>query len=266
MIMDNKKEHKSRLRNSILRFTLWSVSILLAGSLWISICYSKFLGRDMFFYTLPLLLSLSGFAFWKTDLFRRPDGSFVSSFQAANILTSIRLLLVGPIVVLFGYGLEGVATILYLLIIVSDVADGIIARRLDQGTAFGVMLDPFADIASTVAVFVWLLFKELVPQWLFILLIVRYSEFFVGIVFLTLIKRPPRLRATKPGKMAGCIIGVGIMIILLKRVFSFDLFLDNIDYYISIAMAAAFVIVIVSQTRIGLEAVRKNSDAERGGR
>ncbi|MBN2185354.1 MAG: CDP-alcohol phosphatidyltransferase family protein [Candidatus Krumholzibacteriota bacterium] len=249
-----------------MRFVLSSVSILLAGSLLISIYYDRFLGRDIFLYTLPLLLALSGFAFWKTDLFIRPDGSFVSGFQAANILTSIRLLLVGPIVVLFGYGLEGIATILYMLILISDVADGIIARRFDQGTAFGVMLDPFADIASTVAVFVWLLIKGLVPLWLLILLIVRYSEFFAGLFFLTLIKRPPRLRATKPGKMAGLILGIGVMVILLKRIFSFDLPLHNIDYYIFAAMAAAFAIVIVSQTRIGLEAVRRKTDDEAGGR
>lgn len=249
-----------------MKFALWSVCILFAGSLLISVYCDRLLGRDIFFYTLPLIIVLSSFAFWKTELFRKPDGSFVSRFQAANILTSIRLLLVGPIIVLFSHGLESVATILYLLILLSDVADGIIARRLDQGTDFGIMLDPFADIASTVAVFSWLLIKALVPQWLLILLVIRYGEFFVGIIILTMIKRPPRLRATKPGKMAGCIIGIGIMIILLKRIFSPDIPIDNIDFYIFAAMAAAFVIVIVSQTRIGLEAVRNNSDTGKGGR
>ncbi len=263
--MDDRKEDRPRLRRSILRFFFWSLGILVAGSLLISVVYNGALAGDMFVYTIPLLLALTGFAYWRTDLFRRSDGSFVPGFQAANILTSIRLLLVGPIVVLFGYGLEGMATFLYALILISDVADGITARRMNQGTAFGVMLDPVADIASTLGVFVWLLLKGLVPLWLFILLVARYVEFFGGIFILNIIGRPPRLRATIPGKICGCILGVGIMIILLKRIFSIDIFVDNIESYISVAMAVAFGLVIISQTRIGLEAVRKNNDDERGG-
>ena len=98
-----------------------------------------------------------------------------------------------------------------------------------------------------------------------ILLVARYVEFFGGIFVLNVIGRPPRLRATIPGKICGCIIGAGIMIILLKRIFSIDIFVDNIESYISVAMAVAFGLVIISQTRIGLEAVRKNDDDELGG-
>ncbi|MBN2070967.1 MAG: CDP-alcohol phosphatidyltransferase family protein [Candidatus Krumholzibacteriota bacterium] len=248
-----------------MKFAVWILCVLFAGSLILFIQYDRTLGRDIFSYSIPPFVAVTIFALWRTGLFRKPDGSPVTAFQAPNILTSIRLLLVAPVIVLFSHGLAGPATIMYILILLSDVADGAIARRFRQETAFGLMLDPFADVASTVAVFSWLLIKGLVPQWLFIILMVRYAEFFVGLLILTLIGRPPRLRATKPGKMAGCIQGVGVLVILLQNVLSYNIPVKNIESFTFTILAAALVIVIISQTRIGLEAIRNNTGAERGG-
>ncbi|MCW8884870.1 MAG: CDP-diacylglycerol--glycerol-3-phosphate 3-phosphatidyltransferase [Motiliproteus sp.] len=65
-----------------------------------------------------------------------------------NILTSLRILLIPCIVVVyylpFSWSLYGAAGIFWLAA-VTDWFDGYLARRLNQTTAFGAFLDPVAD-------------------------------------------------------------------------------------------------------------------------
>ena len=85
-------------------------------------------------------------------LFSARSGRTVRKFEAANMLTALRLFLVPPMSVflLSGRFIWGMST--YALILITDVLDGWVARRFDQETVFGVMVDPFADIASTLPV------------------------------------------------------------------------------------------------------------------
>ncbi len=65
-----------------------------------------------------------------------------------NILTSLRLLLIPCLVVVyylpFQWSLLAAAAI-FALAAVTDWLDGYLARKLDQSTAFGAFLDPVAD-------------------------------------------------------------------------------------------------------------------------
>jgi phosphatidylglycerophosphate synthase len=255
--IDNRKPAGALLKDSIQRFMWWSLSLLAVFSLAVFFAFSRNAGRNMFIFTLPVIVLFTVFSRCRPDLFRSSGGEAADSFGLANGLTALRIFLVAPVLVLLVYGHLLTASILYLIILFTDVADGFIARRWNQETVFGLMLDPFGDIASTLAVFTWLWYSGVVPGWLYIILLVRYVEFFGGIVFLSAIKREPRLEATFAGKTAGVIQGLGIMILLVQQLFPGLMPADKVNLFLFPVVAAGFVAVIISQTSIGLMTLRK---------
>lgn len=65
-----------------------------------------------------------------------------------NLISLARLLLTLPIFLLIAWPARAHDTLLYVLLslgILSDYLDGYVSRRLGQGTALGVVLDPLAD-------------------------------------------------------------------------------------------------------------------------
>jgi len=78
-----------------------------------------------------------------------------------NLLTYGRIALVPVIAILLVIGtpsLRWIALVLYLAAAISDFFDGYLARKWNQGTELGRMLDPIADkllVGALVAVFAW---------------------------------------------------------------------------------------------------------------
>lgn len=250
----NRQAIEKRLKRSINRFAAASSGMLIAG------CIATYFGAgagpalSMLAVTAPVIAVFDFTARYKADLFRRPDGEKVDTFETANILTAVRIFLVPPVMVLleYGYILEG--GILFVVAALTDVADGMAARGLGQETRFGLMVDPVGDIISNIALFTWLWVSGGFPVWLFVLLCIRYGQFFAGLGVLTLVGRRPKLHATIAGKSAGVVQTAGIVALLAARLRP-DIVSD--DMRVSViypALAAAFVVVIISQTVIGLRA------------
>ena len=100
------------------------------------------------------------------------------SLTVANQLTLLRMLLIPVFVILLVYGFPGWALAVFALAGVTDVLDGLIARRAGQKTSLGAWLDPMADKLLLVTTFVVLTVPgtDLVnrfPLWLTILVISR---------------------------------------------------------------------------------------------
>ena len=62
-----------------------------------------------------------------------------------NVLTLIRLLMVPVYIILFVQGQKYMALAAFLTACFTDLLDGYLARRLNQITDFGKLVDPFAD-------------------------------------------------------------------------------------------------------------------------
>ena len=253
----NKIGAQAGLRRSIFTFLLRSVAALAAISIIAFLSTGRTFAVELFLYTMAPILLFSIFAGWRHDLFRRPSGEVVERFEAANIFTAARLFLIPPVMLLLARGMISWAISGYCVILATDVADGWVARRFGQETVFGLVLDPFCDIVSTFAMMTWLWSVDAAPGWLYALLIVRYFEFFAGMIILKVMGRTPRLRATLPGKVTGVIQGAGIVILALEKrgpgAFPAGW---NADIAVYSVMALAFLSVIFSQTLIGIEAVR----------
>ena len=90
-----------------------------------------------------------------------------------NVVTGFRLIAVPAVVILL---LSNSLTAAFWIIVaagISDGLDGYLAKRLDAVTRLGTYLDPLADKALLIAVFVCLATLDLLPGWLVCLMILR---------------------------------------------------------------------------------------------
>jgi cardiolipin synthase len=97
----------------------------------------------------------------------------VDMFNLPNILTMVRILLVPFFLNFLVYGYNDLALICYVVAGLTDVADGIVARRLGQFTKLGAMLDPLADKMLAFAAFVALTVIGVLPLWLTLSVVFR---------------------------------------------------------------------------------------------
>jgi cardiolipin synthase len=118
-----------------------------------------------------------------------------------NLITVGRILLV-PIVVWAIYsGAMGLAFALFLAAGVSDGVDGFIAKRFGMTSELGAYLDPLADKALIVSIYVTLGIKEIIPGWLVILVVSR-DIMIVGAVMLSwLIGSPVKVKPLLVSKL-----------------------------------------------------------------
>jgi cardiolipin synthase len=102
----------------------------------------------------------------------------MSVLTAANQLTLLRLLLVPVLVLCMLYGLPGWALVVFLVAGITDLFDGLIARKTGHLTTLGAWLDPMADKVLLVTTFVMLTlpglgFANRLPIWLTVVVISR---------------------------------------------------------------------------------------------
>ena len=101
-------------------------------------------------------------------------------FTIPNALSVIRILLsVGFCITYFTD--EKLAALVILVITgITDVLDGRIARKYNQVSDFGKILDPFADKLFTVSTVVCICVSGIVPVWLLCIIIVKEIVLIVG--------------------------------------------------------------------------------------
>lgn len=111
-----------------------------------------------------------------------------------NIITLLRLALVPVTVWALLVGEHALAFAAFLLAGVSDGVDGFIARRFDQRSELGAWLDPIADKALLVAVFVVLGILAELPLWLVVLAVSRDVVILGAIMLATVVGNPVPIR------------------------------------------------------------------------
>lgn len=118
-----------------------------------------------------------------------------------NLISVLRLLLVPLTVWLIISEAYGWAFLTFMTAGVSDGVDGYLARRFDWRTRLGAYLDPLADKALLVSVFVTLGLLKLIPAWLVIIVVSR-DALIVGAVLLSrLMDHPVHVRPLMVSKV-----------------------------------------------------------------
>jgi cardiolipin synthase len=90
-----------------------------------------------------------------------------------NALTLLRFLLIPVLVVLLAQRDYRVALAFFFVSVLTDIADGVIARRWDARSRLGAIADPLADKATMLTVAITLAVQGLLPRWLVAAIVVR---------------------------------------------------------------------------------------------
>jgi cardiolipin synthase (CMP-forming) len=90
-----------------------------------------------------------------------------------NIITLGRIILVPVIVWAIVSSQMEIAFAIFVIAGVSDAVDGFLAKRFNMASELGALLDPLADKALLVSIFVALGIWGAVPRWLVILVVSR---------------------------------------------------------------------------------------------
>ncbi len=94
-------------------------------------------------------------------------------FTVPNLLSMLRLVLVPVFLVLLIRGEDSWALLVLVVASVSDFLDGFLARRYDQVTRLGQLLDPAADRLYIFAALLGLASRDLVPWWIVLVVVGR---------------------------------------------------------------------------------------------
>jgi cardiolipin synthase (CMP-forming) len=135
-----------------------------------------------------------------------------------NLITIARILLVPLTVWLIISGEYMLAFGAFVAAGISDGVDGFIAKRFNQRTELGAYLDPIADKALLVSVYVSLGMLKFLPAWLVILVVTR-DVLIVGAVMLAwVLDKPMRVAPSIASKVntAGQIILIIVVLGLLS--------------------------------------------------
>ena len=93
------------------------------------------------------------------------------------------------------------AFVLFLVAGVSDGVDGFLAKRFDMTTELGAYLDPLADKALIVSIYLTLGISGNIPRWLVILVVSRDILIVGGIMLSWLMGNPLKIRPLLVSKL-----------------------------------------------------------------
>lgn len=132
-----------------------------------------------------------------------------------NLLTLIRILLVPVYMALLivgaresNIGMVHGALLIMVIASVTDVFDGMIARKFNQGSYVGQLIDPVADKCMHIGALIALTVAGYI-HWIFVVLLAA-REFMMVLVG-SFILNKVNIKADMLGKVASCIISIGVI-------------------------------------------------------
>ena len=176
-----------------------------------------------------------------------------------NLITLCRILLVPVVVWAITAGEMRVAFVLFLAAGISDAVDGFLAKRFGMGTELGAFLDPLADKAMLVSIYVALGIMAVVPRWLVILVVSR-DIMIVGAVMVSwLVNRPIPLKPLLVSKL-NTVAQIALACVVLAALgFGF-----NATITIELLVALVAVLTMLSVVFYVIEWMRHVNAAESG--
>ncbi len=111
-----------------------------------------------------------------------------------NLITLARILMVPVVVWAIASHTMWLAFVLFLVAGVSDAVDGFLAKRFGMTTELGAYLDPLADKALIVSIYLTLGINGDIPPWLVILVVSRDILIVGGIILSWLMDNPLKIK------------------------------------------------------------------------
>ena len=168
-----------------------------------------------------------------------------------NILTIFRMALTPVFVTLIFYQRFTVALVVFVIAGITDGLDGLLARRFNQRSNLGTILDPIADKLMLVAAFIVLSLRSVyahpipshlpIPFWVTVTVISRDVFIVVGAAAINITTGFRGFRPSWLGKVSTTVQIVGIGAILFAASFPF-----GTGYYLPTVYAIVFAFSVLS--------------------
>lgn len=136
-------------------------------------------------------------------------------YGLSNLISILRMILVIPTAYYLSHINEAeyyriIVILFFLGAYITDLLDGFIARKLNQITEFGKIIDPLADKIFVTMIVLQLFWMEEIPQYYFWIIIMRDVLIFTGGIFVSKI-----IGKVLPSNLLGKITVASIAIFLL---------------------------------------------------
>ena len=174
-----------------------------------------------------------------------------------NLITIARILLVPVIVWAITSDQMLFAFILFLAAGLSDAVDGFLAKRFGMTSEFGSYLDPLADKALIVSIYVALGISDALPRWLVILVVSRDIMIVAAVILSWLVGKPVAVKpltVSKANTVAQIVLATLVLASLGLRV--------DFAWLIAVNIAAVAALTLLSVAAYVREWVRHMGSAE----
>ena len=118
-----------------------------------------------------------------------------------NIITLGRIILVPVIVWAIASNQMEIAFAIFVIAGVSDAVDGFLAKRFNMSSELGALLDPLADKALLVSIYVALGIWGAVPRWIVILVVSRDIMIVAAVIVSWLFDKPVPMKPSMVSKL-----------------------------------------------------------------
>ena len=201
--------------------SIWSVALVFfaatfLASVAMALAYDRSLAYDFFLQTALWMLPAFALVTIYVGALRDRDGYPLSAINIPTVLTLLRIALVPGIALFLAERHFRLAFAAFVLAALTDVADGWLARRWNQITRLGTVLDPIVDIVFNLAIVAGLVFSKLLDPWVLGVALLRYGILLVGGACLYLFLGPVRIQATMFGRLTGVVMSalIGLLVLL----------------------------------------------------
>ena len=164
-------------------------------------------------------------------------------WNAPNILTMLRMALIGVFIWQFVQGHMYWAMTIFIVAGITDFLDGYLARKYQLVTSFGKLMDPLADKLMLVTALSCLTAAGLVPLW--VVIVVVCKELLMVIGGYILLRRGVVVQAKLIGKVATVVFIVAVVATFLHE------FIDpwqTVLQYIAVALSICSMLWYFFQT------------------
>jgi cardiolipin synthase len=187
----------------------------------------------------------------------RQPGS--DALNIPNIITLARIILVPVIVWAIASNQMEIAFAVFVVAGISDAVDGFLAKRFNMTSELGALLDPLADKALLVSIYVALGIWGAVPRWIVILVVSRDIMIVTAVIVSWLFDKPIPMKPSMVSKL-NTVAQVAFAALVLASL-GFD-FQDRTKPYDLILMGFVTVFTLVSVSLYLVEWVRHMSTIE----
>lgn len=151
----------------------------------------------------------------------------------SNFISFLRLLMSVPAGYCLWHGEKTALLIIMLLAFISDFVDGGLARKLNQVSEAGKIIDPLADKVFVTTIIVISLFQGSMPLWVGIIIIARDIIILLsGVYFARKLKYV--IPSNYTGKITVDIIGIYLLLIIFGQA-------DFASYWLWLVLLGVFV-------------------------